>query len=222
MGNLTIDRFLMLYDLRYMKATSPMQMTLDPMFLRFVPTYSDRICVVSQVSCLYSITIIETFPWVDRTVPSDWARSAYPSFSQHLPSAHWRGRHYCFRYFAIAPSHGFWRFRRSVTFAVIFFIYKILLSGYIHVFGSENAVYNPYSRETEFAPPVRILTPVSDYAVHKFFLQIEPLHASIDINNLLAPYSLVPMQYPPANCKLLSDWPEDLCRKTYRYVLLID
>lgn len=55
MGSLTADRFLMLYDLRYMKATTPMPMTLDPMFLRFIPMYSDRICVVSQVMKLMNI-----------------------------------------------------------------------------------------------------------------------------------------------------------------------
>lgn len=50
MGHLTIDRCLMVYDLRYLKTTAPMQMSLDPMFLRFVPTYSNRLAVVSQVS----------------------------------------------------------------------------------------------------------------------------------------------------------------------------
>ena len=49
MGNLTIDRYLMVYDLRILKALPPLQMAVEPMFLRFVPTYTDRICVVSQV-----------------------------------------------------------------------------------------------------------------------------------------------------------------------------
>ena len=50
MGGLTVDRFLMVYDLRVLRTMTPMQVPIEPMFLRFVPTYSDRICVVSQVS----------------------------------------------------------------------------------------------------------------------------------------------------------------------------
>ncbi|KAI0219805.1 PAN2-PAN3 deadenylation complex catalytic subunit PAN2, partial [Lamellibrachia satsuma] len=48
MGNLTCDRFLMVYDLRLLRPMTPMQVLIDPLFLRFVPTYSNRICVVSQ------------------------------------------------------------------------------------------------------------------------------------------------------------------------------
>ena len=48
-GDLTIERFVKIYDFRMNRACSPMQVHLDPMFLRFVPMYSERICVVSQV-----------------------------------------------------------------------------------------------------------------------------------------------------------------------------
>ena len=50
-GNLTADRYLKMYDIRMMRAMSPMQLVIDPTFLRFVPTYSSRIAVVSQVKC---------------------------------------------------------------------------------------------------------------------------------------------------------------------------
>jgi len=48
MGSATADRFLMVYDLRMMRSVAPIQVMMEPMFLRIVPTYSDRICVVSQ------------------------------------------------------------------------------------------------------------------------------------------------------------------------------
>ena len=49
-GDLTVERFVKVYDFRMMRAVSPIQVPIDPMFLRFVPQYSERICVVSQVS----------------------------------------------------------------------------------------------------------------------------------------------------------------------------
>lgn len=44
-----VDHFLMVYDLRMVRAMAPIQVAIDPIFLKIVPTYSDRICVVSQV-----------------------------------------------------------------------------------------------------------------------------------------------------------------------------
>ena len=48
-GNMIVDHFLMVYDLRMVRAIAPIQVAIDPIFLKIVPTYSDRICVVSQV-----------------------------------------------------------------------------------------------------------------------------------------------------------------------------
>ncbi|XP_041365358.1 PAN2-PAN3 deadenylation complex catalytic subunit Pan2-like isoform X2 [Gigantopelta aegis] len=48
MGNLTADRFLMVYDMRVMRAVAPMQVHVDPMFIRFVPDYSNKLAIVSQ------------------------------------------------------------------------------------------------------------------------------------------------------------------------------
>ena len=42
-----IDRFLMVYDLRMMKAVTPIQLTYAPFFLRFVPIYTSKFAVVS-------------------------------------------------------------------------------------------------------------------------------------------------------------------------------
>ncbi|XP_048246742.1 PAN2-PAN3 deadenylation complex catalytic subunit Pan2-like isoform X1 [Haliotis rufescens] len=49
MGNLQADRFLKVYDMRVMRAVAPIQVSIDPTFLRFVPNYSNKLAVVSQV-----------------------------------------------------------------------------------------------------------------------------------------------------------------------------
>lgn len=48
-GELTPDRYLKMYDIRMMRALSPLQLIIDPTFLRFVPTYSSKLAVVSQI-----------------------------------------------------------------------------------------------------------------------------------------------------------------------------
>lgn len=47
-GMFTTDRFLMVYDLRMLKAIAPIGMHFAPFFLRFVPIYASKFCVVSQ------------------------------------------------------------------------------------------------------------------------------------------------------------------------------
>ncbi|XP_055936356.1 PAN2-PAN3 deadenylation complex catalytic subunit PAN2-like [Argiope bruennichi] len=47
-GELSVDQFLKVYDLRVMKSMSPIPMMFPPLLLRFVPAYSSRLCVVSQ------------------------------------------------------------------------------------------------------------------------------------------------------------------------------
>ena len=44
------DRLLMVYDMRVMRAMAPIQVRVDPTFLRFVPALSHHLVVVSQVS----------------------------------------------------------------------------------------------------------------------------------------------------------------------------
>lgn len=50
MNNLAVDRFLMVYDMRVMRAMAPIQVIIDPMFLRFIPTLTNKLAVVSQVT----------------------------------------------------------------------------------------------------------------------------------------------------------------------------
>ncbi|XP_062586569.1 PAN2-PAN3 deadenylation complex catalytic subunit PAN2-like [Saccostrea cucullata] len=56
-SNLTADRFLMVYDLRVMRAMAPIQVIIDPMFLRFVSTYNNKMVITSQAG---QFQIIET------------------------------------------------------------------------------------------------------------------------------------------------------------------
>ncbi|UYV77924.1 PAN2 [Cordylochernes scorpioides] len=46
---MTCDRLLMVYDLRMMRNMTPIQMVFPPVLLRFLPAFSSRICVVSQL-----------------------------------------------------------------------------------------------------------------------------------------------------------------------------
>ncbi|KAI9540487.1 poly(A)-specific ribonuclease [Dissostichus eleginoides] len=48
MNGLACDRFLMVFDLRMMRAVTPLQVHVDPLFLRFIPTYTSRLAIISQ------------------------------------------------------------------------------------------------------------------------------------------------------------------------------
>ena len=49
-NTMTVDRFLMVYDMRVMRAMAPIQVVIDPMFLRFIHIYNNKLMVVSQVT----------------------------------------------------------------------------------------------------------------------------------------------------------------------------
>lgn len=48
LNGMACDRFLMVYDLRMMRAVTPLQVHVDPLFLRFIPTYTSRLVIISQ------------------------------------------------------------------------------------------------------------------------------------------------------------------------------
>lgn len=50
-GNLCVDRFLMVYDLRMMRTMTPIQMLIEPVFLHYIPGFSGLVAVASQSGC---------------------------------------------------------------------------------------------------------------------------------------------------------------------------
>ena len=50
-GQLCVDRFLMIYDLRMMRALTPVQLLIEPCFLHYLPVCSSIVAVASQSGC---------------------------------------------------------------------------------------------------------------------------------------------------------------------------
>ncbi len=53
LNGLSCDQFLMVCDLRMMRAITPMQVHVDPLFLRFIPTYTSRLAIISQTGMMH-------------------------------------------------------------------------------------------------------------------------------------------------------------------------
>ncbi|KAK3103914.1 hypothetical protein FSP39_022867 [Pinctada imbricata] len=200
-NSMSVDRFLMVYDMRAMRAVAPIQVIIDPMFLRFIPTYSNRLVIVSQVRGQqvkgqgHTIQVIID-PMFLRFIPT---------YSNRLVIVSQVGQFQLIETAAMTPSSMMMYPIHTQGGAVMSFDISSTCqalafgdsSGYLHLFSTgDNPCFNQYPQPTEFADPLEPL---------------QPIH----INDEITPYSIIPMMYP-SNGTLLSDWPQQLSNRVYR------
>ncbi|PSN30631.1 hypothetical protein C0J52_22424 [Blattella germanica] len=171
-GNLSVDRFLMVYDLRMMRAVTPIQVMLDPLLLRFMPSFSSRLVTVSALG---QMQLVDT---VALSQPNLCLYQINTAGSMCLA-------------LDVSSSCQCMAFGDG--------------GGSIHFYTSNphTAMFNSFSRETEFADPVEPLPPISILDEH-------------------TPLSSIPLPYCQQGTSLLSDWPEQYLKKVYRRTPPID
>ncbi|XP_069700683.1 PAN2-PAN3 deadenylation complex catalytic subunit PAN2 isoform X2 [Periplaneta americana] len=171
-GNLSVDRFLMVYDLRMMRAVTPIQVMLDPLLLRFLPSFSSRLVTVSTLG---QIQLVDT---VALSQPNLCLYQMNTAGSMCLA-------------LDVSSSCQCMAFGDG--------------GGSIHFYTSNphTAMFNSFSRETEFADPVEPLQPIG-------------------ILDDVTPLSSIPLPYCQQGTSLLSDWPGQYLKKVYRRTPPID
>uniref|UniRef100_A0A668TAI9 USP domain-containing protein n=1 Tax=Oreochromis aureus TaxID=47969 RepID=A0A668TAI9_OREAU len=82
------ERFLMVYDLRRMQAATPLWVHVDPFFVRFIPTYTSRLAIISQTGMKlawnHNLWPCSPIPTVQATPSSRWAPGMEPEIPQTI------------------------------------------------------------------------------------------------------------------------------------------
>lgn len=200
-GNLSCDRFLMVYDLRMMRAVSPIQTVVDPLYLRFLPGISSRLAVVSrlgQVQLADTVALSEPrLCLLQMENPANYGKLPVLIVTHKITY--------------IEPDLGTRIISKN---AVKLFLGAMCLAfdvsstnqalafgdsaGSIHSFATSNEpIFNTFSRMTEHAdhPATVPGFAVDDYET---------------------PLSIIPLPLDHSGMPPASDWPEHLMQKCYR------
>ena len=171
LGGVVSDRFLKIYDVRMLRALSPVPVVGEPFLLRFLPAFSSQLAVISAMGQLQVL---------DAAAPSS---SALQLFQVNNEGAMCMGLEVSSSCQCLAVGDA---------------------GGYVHTFASNtSALFNSFSRPTEFADPV------------------ESLPVSITMDDTATPLTSVPFPLEHS-LPLLSDWPEQFTRRRFRKVPPID
>lgn len=198
-GNYHPDRFLMVYDLRMLKAVTPIGMTYAPFLLRFVPVYASKFCVVSQTG---QFELLDTSATVTSPPP-------FPHTMELPPGA-------AISAFDVSSSSQALSFADTTGYVYLFG-------------ASADVLFNPNSHVTEFPDQVRcrslcvpflfVSLQFSDRVVQ--IQRFAPIH----VDDYRTPFSLIaPQVVPPIDEKdrddflsaLSSNLPAEACRKVFR------
>lgn len=171
LGGVVPDRFLKIYDVRMLRALSPVPVVGEPFLLRFLPAFSSQLAVISAMGQLQI---------VDAAAP---AASALQLFQVNNEGAMCMALEVSSSCQCLAVGDA---------------------GGYVHTFASNaSALFNSFSRPTEFADPV------------------ESLPVSINMDDITTPFTSIPFPLKHSE-PLLSDWPEQFTRRKFRKVPPID
>ncbi|XP_049859077.1 PAN2-PAN3 deadenylation complex catalytic subunit PAN2 [Schistocerca gregaria] len=131
---LSVDRFLMVYDLRMLRALAPLPVVVDPLLLRFLPSFSSRLATVSALGQLQLLDTVALDSSGLSLYQVDTAGSMCLAFDVSSSC----------QCVALGDAGG------SI---------HLLVSGPVSA-ASTAPVFNTFSRETEFADPVDPLPPI--------------------------------------------------------------